>query len=76
MTGNPALGVICLVEMGDALEIENVAVHPSAQGKGIGRNPMEFAERRGRNLNKSRLTLRTNEVMVENQAIYTHLGFT
>ena len=74
--GSPVLGVICLVEMGDGLEIENIAVHPSAQGKGIGRNLMEFAERRGRELNKGRLTLRTDEVMVENQAIYTHLGFT
>ena len=36
---------------------------------------MDFAERRAILLGLTRLSLYTNEVMTENQAIYTHLGY-
>lgn len=68
-------GVIVLIEDGDSLLIENVAVRPSAQRTGLGRRLMEFAEQQARARGFSRLTLYTNEVMTENIAIYTHLGY-
>jgi ribosomal protein S18 acetylase RimI-like enzyme len=55
--------------------IENVAVHPDQQGRGLGRQLMEFAEQHARNRQIQRLALYTNEVMTENQAIYAHLGY-
>jgi len=36
---------------------------------------MDFAERRAILLGLTRLSLYTNEVMIENQAIYMHLGY-
>lgn len=74
--GSPIIGLIALVrDSNDSLLIENVAVHPSAQGKGIGRRLMEFAEEEARRQGVYKLELYTNEAMVENIAIYAHLGY-
>jgi ribosomal protein S18 acetylase RimI-like enzyme len=73
--GEPPVGVIVLITADDSLLIENIAVAPAAQGRGLGRHLMEFAERRAAELGFSLLTLYTNEVMVENIAIYTRLGY-
>ena len=75
VTGQPVAGLIELTEAGDALHVGNVAVHPGSQGTGLGRLLMDFAERRAILLGLTRLSLYTNEVMTENQAIYTHLGY-
>jgi ribosomal protein S18 acetylase RimI-like enzyme len=75
VTGEPVTGLIELVEAGDSLHVGNVAVHPSAQGTGLGRRLMEFAEERARQRGLTRLDLFTNEVMTENQAIYARLGY-
>ena len=64
-----------LAEDGNSLLIENIAVSPAAQGTGIGRRLMEFAEDQARARGISRMTLYTNEVMTENLAIYAHLGY-
>lgn len=68
-------GLIVLIEDGDSLLIENVAVSPAAQGSGLGRRLMEFAEEQARLLGFGRTTLYTHEVMTENLAIYAHLGY-
>ena len=75
ITGSPVSGLIVLVPQDDALLIENVAVHPVAQGTGLGRKLLEFAEEQARAAGLSKLTLYTNEVMTENQAIYARLGY-
>ena len=73
--GAPIVGVISLAQVGDSILIENVAVRPSAQGGGLGRLLMEFAEQQARVSGLRRLTLYTNEVMTENYAIYSRLGY-
>lgn len=75
VTGTPIVGVIVLVSGQDCLLIENIAVAPSAQGAGTGRQLMEFAEQQALEQGLPRLTLYTNEVMTENLAIYAHLGY-
>jgi ribosomal protein S18 acetylase RimI-like enzyme len=60
---------------GGELSIENIAVHPSRQKSGIGRRLMAFAEEEARRQGCDRVTLYTNEKMVENIALYTHLGY-
>ncbi len=75
VAGEPVTGLIELIETGDSLHVANVAVHPSAQGTGLGRRLMEFAEERARRRGLTRLDLFTNEVMTENQAIYARLGY-
>jgi GNAT superfamily N-acetyltransferase len=73
--GRPIAGLICLVPEDDSLLVENVAVHPAAQGAGLGRRLMEFAEWRATCVGIRRVVLYTNEVMTENLAMYGHLGF-
>jgi GNAT superfamily N-acetyltransferase len=73
--GTPISGVIVLVIDQDSLLIESVAVTPAAQGRGLGRLLMEFAEQQASELGLRRLTLYTNEIMTENLAIYRHLGY-
>jgi ribosomal protein S18 acetylase RimI-like enzyme len=59
----------------DDLELENVAVAPSHQGRGYGRALIAFAERRAATLGLSGVALYTNEAMVENLGLYPRLGF-
>jgi N-acetylglutamate synthase-like GNAT family acetyltransferase len=70
VAGTPVAGLISLIPEEDSLLIENLAVHPAAQGA-----LMDFAEQQARKLRLSRLTLYTHVVMTENQAIYAHLGY-
>ena len=75
LAGEPVAAVLVLVPEPDSMLVENIAVAPRAQGAGLGRRLMEFAERQalGRGLN--RMTLYTNELMTENLAIYARLGY-
>jgi GNAT superfamily N-acetyltransferase len=73
--GRPIEGLICLCPVDKALLVENLAVHPNAQGAGLGRRLMAFAEEVARRNGLDRLTLYTNEIMTENLAIYGHLGY-
>jgi GNAT superfamily N-acetyltransferase len=75
VTGEPVSAVLVLVQERDAMLVENVAVSPAAQGTGLGRRLMEFAERQALASGLSRMTLYTNEVMTENLAIYVRLGY-
>ena len=75
VVGRPIKGLICLMADVDSLLIEIVAVHPDAQGFGLGGRLMDFAETEARRIGVSRLWLYTNEVMEENVSLYTHLGY-
>jgi ribosomal protein S18 acetylase RimI-like enzyme len=67
--------LIVLETCADALLIENVAVRPDRQGRGLGRRLMAFAEFRARSLGLSALRLYTNEKMVSNIGLYESLGY-
>ena len=75
VTGSPVMAVLTLYPREDLLYVENIAVDPSAQGRGLGRALMEFAEREATRRGLSRMALVTHEVMTENQAIYARLGY-
>ena len=76
VTGAPITAVLTLYPRDDHLLIENIAVHPNAQGRGLGRDLMSFAEQEAGRRGLTRMALYTHEVMTENQAIYAHLGYT
>jgi ribosomal protein S18 acetylase RimI-like enzyme len=76
VAGSPIIAVLTLYPRDDHLLIENVAVHPSAQGRGLGHALMTFAEQEAARRGLARTTLYTHEVMTENQAIYARLGYT
>jgi len=76
VVGDPVRGLISLITKPEAvLLIENVAVHPSIQGSGRGRQLMDFAEVVATDRGLDRLALFTNEAMTENFTLYKHLGF-
>jgi GNAT superfamily N-acetyltransferase len=76
VTGSPIMAVLTLCPTDNCLLIENIAVHPSAQGRGLGRALMSFAEQEAARRGLTRMALYTHEVMTENQAIYARLGYT
>ncbi|MDL9947366.1 GNAT family N-acetyltransferase [Gordonia sp. ABSL11-1] len=73
--GGEVVGVIVLVPMPDHLLIENVAIAPTAQGRGFGRRLLEHAERRAAGLGHRQVRLYTNALMTENLSVYTRFGY-
>ncbi|MBV9833336.1 MAG: GNAT family N-acetyltransferase [Alphaproteobacteria bacterium] len=64
-----------LIPATDHLLIENVAVAPTAQGRGLGTQLMAVAERVARDLGVSEIRLYTNARFAENIALYEKLGY-
>ncbi|KAI8623709.1 acyl-CoA N-acyltransferase [Xylariaceae sp. FL1651] len=68
-------GIIVLIPEKDAMLLDNVAVAPSAQGLGLGRKMIEYAEQCTREAGYSRIRLYTNEAMTRNISYYTRIGY-
>lgn len=68
-------GFIVLYRRGDHIHVENVAILPSLQGRGLGRALLAFAEVEAKRQGLAALELYTNEKMTENQAFYPRLGY-
>ncbi|TCT06241.1 GNAT family N-acetyltransferase [Aquabacter spiritensis] len=64
-------GVLVLIPEADALLLDTVAVAPAAQGLGLGRTLLDFAEQAARAQGYRAIRLYTNAAMVENIALYT-----
>jgi ribosomal protein S18 acetylase RimI-like enzyme len=75
VAGSPIAAVLTLIPRDDHLYVENIAVDPSAQGRGLGRALMESAEQEAARRRLSRMALVTHEAMTENQSIYARLGY-
>jgi len=69
-------GVIVLEDATDHVLIDNVAVRPTLQGRGVGSLLLEFAEQHARARGVGELRLYTNERMTENLAYYARRGYT
>jgi len=61
-------GILVLIAQSDAMLLDNVAVAPEAQGTGLGRLMLSFAEQKAREAGYRFIKLYTNEAMVENNA--------
>ena len=68
-------GLIETVEEGDDLLIENVAVAPVFQGRGLGRRLLAEAEVRAASSGLARLRLYTNARFTKNISLYERLGY-
>ncbi len=69
------VGVLVVHARGEALLIENVAVRPDRQGRGLGRALVGFAEEHARRAGLAEVTLYTNARMTENLRFYPALGY-
>jgi ribosomal protein S18 acetylase RimI-like enzyme len=73
--GGEVLGVLVMRSADDHLFVDNVAVAPGHQGRGLGRELLAFAEERAEREGLPEVRLYTNEKMHENLAVYARLGF-
>ena len=69
------LGGLIMVFEGNEASIANIAVDPNAQGRGIGKALMSFAESQARKKLFSELHLATHMLLSENLSLYKHLGW-
>ncbi|MEW2355634.1 GNAT family N-acetyltransferase [Spirillospora sp. NPDC029432] len=69
------LGFAVLAAEDDHLLLKNVAVDPSAQGRGVGGALLGLAERRAREAGAGEIRLYTNVAMTENIAYYGRRGY-
>ncbi|HEX3954555.1 MAG TPA: GNAT family N-acetyltransferase [Stellaceae bacterium] len=67
--------IIVLLPQPDHLLLDNIAVAPSHQGRGLGRWLIDFAEREARRRGTPELRLYTHAMMTENITLYERLGF-
>jgi GNAT superfamily N-acetyltransferase len=74
LDGTP-IGVLVLIPGDGHLLVENVAVDPSHQGRGVGRALLGHAERTAAQLGLPELRLYTNAAMTENLELYPELGY-
>jgi ribosomal protein S18 acetylase RimI-like enzyme len=72
---NRFLGFVVFYPDGRHMLLENVAVLPSARGRGIGKKLITFCEEEARRLGLDAVHLYTNEKMAENLLIYPRLGY-
>jgi ribosomal protein S18 acetylase RimI-like enzyme len=75
VTGDPVVGLVAVEEYPDHLYLDNIAVHPDAQGTGVGGRLLRFVDAHARALGLSEVRLYTNAMMWENQKIYPKYGY-
>ena len=68
-------GLLVLIDQEDHLLLDNVAVHPDAQGHGLGRKLMDYADAEAKRRGYDELQLYTHESMTENIVLYGRLGW-
>jgi ribosomal protein S18 acetylase RimI-like enzyme len=68
-------GILVLEETPAGMLLDNIAVLPEYQGKGIGRALLEFAEAEARQCGFGAIHLYTHALMTENIALYSRIGY-
>ena len=69
------VGVVVLTVTDEGFLVDNVAVHPSRRGTGLGRALLQFAEAEARRAGFDAIHLYTHEQMTENLALYSRIGY-
>src|SRR5712671_4051028 len=67
--------IIVLLPTPNYLLLDNIAVSPTRHGLGLGRRLLAFAEDEALRRGYREIRLYTHETMVENQRLYTSIGY-
>ena len=73
--GGVLAGILVLLDRPGYLLLDNVAVSAAAQGRGVGRALMAFAEAEACRRGYAEVRLYTHQTMTENIAMYPRLGY-
>jgi ribosomal protein S18 acetylase RimI-like enzyme len=73
--GGGIAGVLVLAVTDEGFFINNVAVHPSQGGTGLGKALLQLAETEARRAGFDSVSLYTHEQMTENLALYSRIGY-
>jgi GNAT superfamily N-acetyltransferase len=73
--GEEIAGILVLEPAADHLLLDNIAVAPAWQGRGVGRLLLDFADHQARGAGHAELRLYTHVLMHENIALYARLGW-
>jgi ribosomal protein S18 acetylase RimI-like enzyme len=73
--GGEIVGLIVLGVSDEGFLVDNVAVDPAHQGSGVGRELLEHAEDAARRAGFDSIYLYTHELMAENLALYSRIGY-
>lgn len=68
-------GMLVLIPQDSEILLDNIAVAPEAQGHGLGRKLLKFAEQQALDAGFNSLCLYTNEAMTENIDLYLRIGY-
>ncbi len=68
-------GILVLIPQDDAMLLDNIAVAPPAQGQGLGKYMLQFAENVSVKRGYSAIRLYTHEMMIENISLYKRIGY-
>jgi len=69
------IGFAVLIAQPGYLLLDNIAVRPDAQGRGIGTRLLDLAEDHARSLHLGEVRLYANEAMTENLSYYPRHGY-
>ena len=70
------VGGLTMMFAEDHASIANIAVSPSAQGRGLGGKLMAYAESKAQEKDLIEMRLATHVLLTENVSLYSHLGWT
>ena len=73
--GGSAIGLIEMIAESEYLLIENLAVLPESQGRGIGELLLNYADSVAKGLGMQEVRLYTNEAFVDNVRFYQKRGY-
>jgi ribosomal protein S18 acetylase RimI-like enzyme len=72
----PAIaGILVLLSAPHYLLLDNIAIAPERQGRGLGRRLLAFAESEALRRGYREIRLYTHQTMIENQRLYASIGY-
>jgi len=72
----PAIaGILVLLSASEYLLLDNIAIAPERQGRGLGRRLLAFAESEALRRGYREIRLYTHQTMIENQRLYASIGY-